>query len=425
MMMGIEFMEDVPFRAVYIHGLVRDAEGQKMSKSKGNALDPIDLMDGIDLQSLVHKRVAAIMRPHQAKKAEDITRRQFPEGIPVYGADALRFTFAAMASGGRDIRFDLKRIEGYRNFCNKLWNAARFVIMNCEGKSADSTGSAHAVDEWILRRLDMTVARANQAIADYRFDRLANCLHEFVWHDYCDWFLEFSKAVQQNEEEKRHHAHNRHCLLSVLETALRLLHPVIPFISEEIWQKLKPLSRRREESIQQRPYPTAERDDRGSQDQDIEAAQEIIRGLRTLRSENQLPPQKELPLMLQGWDRRHQSLWRRHGHLIEKLAGVRFPAWLSGDETPPAAAIVLIGSLKMYVPLAGLIDLEAETKRLKKKIDSLEKRWKAEQKSSSNPDFIAKAPKDVIARKRQRLDEMQAQIQRLKLQYQSIAQAAL
>ena len=424
MMMGIEFMEEVPFRTVYVHGLVRDAEGQKMSKSKGNVLDPIDLMDGIDLESLVRKRVAAIMQPQHAKKAEKMTRQQFPQGIPAYGADALRFTFMAMASGGRDIRFDLKRIEGYRNFCNKLWNAARFVIMSCEGKNLATAGAGHAIDEWIQQRLNKTISNAHQAMADYRFDQLANCLYEFVWHDYCDWFLEFSKIVQHNEGCVAEHARHRHCLLHTLETILRLLHPIIPFISEEIWQKLKPLTGWHASSIQQRPYPRAQEQIRpSSEGQAITWVQEVIHCVRTLRAENRLPPQKVLPVMVQAWNQQQQLLWQQHGHLIEKLARTEPPVWLSDKETPPASAMSLVGQLKLYVPLAGLIDLDSEAQRLQKKIERLEQQWQRRQQSFSKAGFIANAPSEVVAQQRQQLDDMQAQIKKLQSQYRSLHQA--
>ena len=415
MMMGLELMDEVPFRTVYIHGLVRDAEGRKMSKSKGNVLDPIDLMDGIELEALVHKRVSAIMQPQHAKRAEKMTRKQFPKGIPAYGTDAMRFTFMAMASGGRDIRFDLKRIEGYRNFCNKLWNAARFIIMSCEGKSLDAGGAAHAIDDWVWTKLNKAAASAHQAIADYRFDRLANGLYEFVWHDYCDWFLEFSKVVQNDEHEISHQAHNRYCLVSTLETILRLLHPIVPFISEEIWQKLKPLSGRQESDVQQCRYPQAEEPSQGQQENDkIEWVIKMVRALRTLRAENKLPPQKMLPLILKNWQPPQQTLWQQHGRLVEKLARVGTPAWLPDEETPPQAAIILVDRLKVYVPLAGLIDVQAEAERLKKKIERMEGQWRAGEKSFANPDFIAKAPAEVVEKQRRHLDDIQTQIKKLK-----------
>jgi valyl-tRNA synthetase len=313
-MMGIKFMGDVPFHEVYIHGLIRDQEGQKMSKSKGNTLDPLDLVDGIGLPALLEKRTSGLMQDHLKPTIERATRKQFPKGIDAYGCDALRFTFAALATTGRDIRFDLGRIDGYKNFCNKLWNAARYVLMNTETLD-DGAVELSAADQWIQARLGNTIAEVHTQMAAYRLDLVAHAVYEFTWHEFCDWYLELSKPVLQSEESSAAlQRGTRRTLITVLESILRLIHPLMPFVTEEIWQQVAPRAGVRGESIMLRPYPVAPDD--ATQPElvaDIEWVRQFILGIRQIRGEMDISPGKPLPVILQGAgddDRRRASQYR-------------------------------------------------------------------------------------------------------------------
>ncbi len=414
-MMGQKFMGDVPFRHVYIHGLVRDAHGQKMSKSKGNVLDPLDLIDGIDLESLVKKRTSGLMQPQMAKKIEQQTRKEFPNGIPAYGADALRFTFAALATTGRDIRFDLGRIEGYRNFCNKLWNAARYVFLNTEGQEV-GPGEPTPVDRWIRSRFQKALQAATEAIEQYRFDLAAAAIYEFLWNEYCDWYLELAKVSLAEGTPPQQRA-TRQTLIEVLEAFLRLAHPIIPFITEEIWQKAKTIAGIDGDTIMLQPFP---RIDESQIDPDAEAEvawlQQFILGIRRIRGEMNIAPGKPLPVVLQGGsesDRRRLQTWRPY---LERFARVESVRWLGDDETPPEAAIALVDELKILIPLTGLIDQEAELKRLSKEIARIEKELPRVAGKLRNPKFVAKAPAEVVEKERRKLADLEGKLARLKEQ---------
>ena len=414
-MMGQKFMGDVPFRHVYIHGLVRDAHGQKMSKSKGNVLDPLDLIDGIDLESLVKKRTSGLMQPQMAQKIEQQTRKEFPNGIPAYGADALRFTFAALATTGRDIRFDLGRIEGYRNFCNKLWNAARYVFMNTEGREAGA-GEPTPVDRWIRSRFQKALQAATEAIEQYRFDLAAAAIYEFLWDEYCDWYLELAKVSLAEGTPAQQRA-TRQTLIEVLEGFLRLAHPIIPFITEEIWQKAKTIAGIDGDTIMLQPFP---RIDESRIDPDAEAEvtwlQQFILGIRRIRGEMNIAPGKPLPVVLQGGsesDRRRLRTWRPY---LERFAKIESIRWLEGGETPPEAAIALVDELKILIPLAGLIDKEAELKRLAKEITHIEKELPRVTGKLQNPRFVEKAPAEVVEKERRKLADLEGKLARLKEQ---------
>ena len=414
-MMGVKLTGEAPFREVYVHGLVRDAQGRKMSKSKGNVLDPIDLVDGVTLEALVEKRLSGLMQPRLAERIERDTRKHFPDGIPAYGTDALRFTFAAMATTGRDVRFDLGRIEGYRNFCNKLWNAARFVTMCCEEHASDAAADearATPYDRWIRHRLNALTAEVTRHFADYRFDLAAAELYEFTWHDFCDWYLELSKSVQAGEGEGKRA--NRACLIETLETILRLLHPITPYVTEDLWQQIKPLTGFGEATIQQRPYPAPDgtRADPEAE-QDVVRMREIIVGVRRVRSELDLPPGKALPVMIQNWRDPDREHFERHREAIRSLAGVENVKWLAPDAQAPQASIALVGEMKLLVPLAGLIDAPAEIARLQKQITKMQKQVESAQARLDNQDFIRKAPPEVIAAQRENLSNRQAQIAKL------------
>ena len=414
-MMGQKFMGDVPFRHVYIHGLVRDAHGQKMSKSKGNVLDPLDLIDGIDLESLVKKRTSGLMQPQMAKKIEQQTRKEFPDGIPAYGADALRFTFAALATTGRDIRFDLGRIEGYRNFCNKLWNAARYVFLNTEGQEL-GPGEPTPVDRWIRSRFQKALQAATDAIEHYRFDLAAAAIYEFLWDEYCDWYLELAK-VSLAEGTLAQQQATRQTLIEVLEAFLRLAHPIIPFITEEIWQKAKTIAGIDGDTIMLQPFPPIDENqiDPGAE-AEITWLQQFILGIRRIRGEMNIAPGRPLPVLLQGGtetDRRRLHTWRPY---LERFAKIESIRWLEGGETPPEAAIALVGELKVLIPLAGLIDKEAELKRLSKEITRIEKELPRIIGKLRNPKFVAKAPAEVVEKERQKLADLEGKLARLKEQ---------
>jgi len=424
-MMGIKFIGDVPFREVYIHGLVRDAEGQKMSKSKGNVLDPLDLIDGIDLESLVVKRTSGLMQPEQAPKIEKQTRAQFPNGIPSFGTDALRFTFAALASTGRDIRFDMGRIDGYRNFCNKLWNATRYVLMNTEGKDTGLNALPVELslgDRWILALQQQVSQEINQHIANYRFDLAAQTLYEFTWNEYCDWYLEFSKPVLQdpNSSEAAQRG-TRRTLVQVLESLLRLLHPFIPYITEELWQAVAPLAGKQGATIMQQPYPTLQVElvDHDAL-QEIQWAKQFILGVRRIRSEMDINPSKLLPVLLQNGSELDQSRLAKHQQVVRSLARIEAITWLNNEENAPESAIALVGEMRVLIPLAGLIDKEAELKRLTKEIEKIRKDYDKSLAKLQNPQFTDRAPAEVVQKEQQRVAEMQASISQLESQFTKI-----
>jgi valyl-tRNA synthetase len=418
-MMGLKFQGEVPFKEVYIHGLVRDAEGQKMSKSKGNVLDPIDIIDGIELEALVAKRITGMMQPHLAKKIEQDTRKHFPAGIQSYGTDALRFTFASLASTGRDIRFDLARTEGYRNFCNKLWNAARFVLMNTEEQDnglSDAACEYTQVDRWIVSRLHQVTAVTSNAIDNYRFDLAAQAIYEFTWNEYCDWYLELSKISLQSDDLALQRG-TRKTLLTVLESILRLAHPIMPFITEEIWQRVAPLTGINADTIMLQPYPIAD-----ETQIDINAIAEtnwvmnFILGVRRIRGEMNIAPGKPLPVLLQnGSDADLQSLNNNRLYL-QKLGRLESITWLNNNETTPESAIALVGEMNILIPMAGLIDKEAELARLEKEIQKINNDLPRIEGKINNPAFVDKAPQEVIDKEKAKMAELRSMLNNLEQQ---------
>ncbi len=422
-MMGLKFQGQVPFREVYIHGLVRDAEGQKMSKSKGNVLDPIDLIDGIDLESLIEKRTSGMMQPHLAKKIEQATRKHFPEGIPSFGTDALRFTFASLASTGRDIRFDLARTEGYRNFCNKLWNAARYVLMNTESQDnglVNEPCEYSQADLWILSRLNQVIDSTRNSIESYRFDLVAQNLYEFIWNEYCDWYLELSKISLQSDNVALQRG-TRKTLLEVLENILRIAHPLIPFITEEIWQRVAPLAGVSGDTIMLQPYPAA--DNFKINEQAISSTNwimDFILGIRRIRGEMNIAPGKPLNVLLQNGSVDDKALLNDNKTYLLKLGRLESIDWLPENDNAPESAIALVGNMKILIPMAGLIDKEAELGRLNKEIQKIEKELPRIEGKLNNPKFIDKAPADVIAKEQEKLAAMQLSLNNLKEQLQKI-----
>jgi valyl-tRNA synthetase len=418
-MMGLKFQGEVPFKEVYIHGLVRDAEGQKMSKSKGNVLDPIDIIDGIELDSLIAKRTAGMMQPHLAKKIEQDTRKHFPDGIQSYGTDALRFTFASLASTGRDIRFDLARTEGYRNFCNKVWNAARFVLMNTEEQDnglSDAPCTYTQVDRWIISRLNQVTAITSNAIDNYRFDLAAQAIYEFTWNEYCDWYLELAKISLQSDDVTLQRA-TRKTLLSVLESILRLAHPIMPFITEEIWQRVAPLAGIQAESIMLQPYPVADNSHiDNSAIAEINWVMSFILGVRRIRGEMNIAPSKPLPVLLQNGSIIDQSYLSNSSVYLQRLGRLESITWLSNDDTTPESAIALVGEFKILIPIAGLIDKDAELIRLDKEIQKIKNDLPRIQGKLSNPTFINKAPAEVIDKENAKLTDLLSNLHNLEQQ---------
>ncbi|HSB95241.1 MAG TPA: valine--tRNA ligase [Spongiibacteraceae bacterium] len=432
-MLTLHFIKDengvpqVPFRQVYVHGLVRDAEGQKMSKSKGNVLDPIDLIDGIDLESLVAKRTSGMMQPQLAAKVEKSTRKQFPEGIAPYGTDALRFTYYSLASTGRDIKFDIGRIDGFRNFCNKIWNATRYVLSNCEeqdcGANGDSDYTLSLADRWIISALQRTEAEVEKAFAGYRFDFAAQAIYEFVWNEYCDWYLELSKPVLWDETaDPAQKKGTRRTLIRVLEATLRLLHPLMPFITEEIWQRVAPLTGRTGDTIMLQNYPLADetRIDAGAE-ADIAWLKAVILGVRNIRGEMNISPAQEIPLLLRNGDAEDRRRSAANATFLKKLAKIASIDWLEVDAEAPLAATQLAGSMELLVPMAGLIDKGAELARLNKEIDKLGKELEKLEGKLGNSDFTARAPAEVVAKEREKCLSLQTALTQLKNQQQAIA----
>jgi valyl-tRNA synthetase len=422
-MMGLKFNGEVPFKEVYIHGLVRDAEGQKMSKSKGNVLDPIDIIDGIDLEELVQKRISGMMQPHLAKKIEQATRKQFPDGIPSFGTDALRFTFASLATTGRDIRFDLARTDGYRNFCNKLWNAARYVLMNTEGQDngADNVNCTYSqADLWILSRLHQVVATTTDAITHYRFDLAAQSIYEFTWNEYCDWYLELAKISLQSENLNEQRG-TRQTLLRVLETVLRLAHPIMPFITEEIWQRVAPLAGIHADTIMLQPYPVADTTQiNGAAIEHTEWVMAFILGIRRIRGEMNIAPGKPLTVLVQdGSVADYIKLDTSLTYLL-KLGRLESITRLDTTTQAPESAIALVGDLKILIPMAGLIDKDAELARLDKEIQRISKDLPRIEGKLENPAFVDKAPAEVIAKEREKLSELQSSLKNLQAQFEKI-----
>jgi valyl-tRNA synthetase len=415
-MMTLKFTDQIPFKKVYITGLVRDEQGHKMSKSKGNILDPIDLIDGIELEELITKRTADMMQPQLLEKIEKHTRDSFPDGITGYGTDALRFTFYSLASTGRDIKFDLGRTEGFRNFCNKIWNAARYVLMNSEEKVIPSELSLEhcsIADRWIMSRFEQTAAEVAEAMENYRFDLASQTLHEFVWNEYCDWYVELSKPVLWDEDANPEAAQaTRFVLLSTLEKSLRLLHPFMPYITEEVWQKIAPLIGNNGESVMNQAYPVANLESRDKEaDEHIEWLKGVIVAIRNIRGEMDISPAKAINVILRGGSAEDQNKLESYRPYLQKLAKLESIVWLAMDEEAPAAATQLFKELEILVPLAGLIDIEAERARLSKEITKLETGLKSVQGKLGNAKFVDNAPEAVVAKEREKEERMSAALQ--------------
>ena len=423
-MMTLKFTKQVPFKTVYVHGLVRDGQGQKMSKSKGNVLDPIDLIDGITLDELLEKRTGNMMQPKQAKAIAKATKDEFKDGIEAHGTDALRFTFLSQATTGRDIKFDMSRLDGYRNFCNKLWNASRYVLMNAEGEDCGTGGEEvelSLADRWIISQLQKTEAQVTKAMDEYRFDHASQALYEFVWNEYCDWYLELSKPVLWDEnataEAKRG---TRRTLVRVLEAILRLAHPMMPYITEEIWQRVSPLAgvyMGENASIMLQAWPEADEskiDDQASLD--IEWLKGVIIAVRNIRAEMNIAPGKPLDVLLTKGKPEDAERLESNRRFLSKLAKLESVTWLENPDDAPLSATQLVGDMEVLVPMADLIDKDAEIARLSKEIEKQDKLIGGIEKKLGNDGFIAKAPVAVVDKERGKLAEFQATKQLLEEQ---------
>ena len=441
MMMTLYFIKDkdgnpqVPFKTVYVHGLVRDGQGQKMSKSKGNVLDPIDLIDGIDLETLVAKRTTGLMNPKDAQKIEKATRKEFADGIPAFGTDALRFTFTSLASTGRDINFDLKRIEGNRNFCNKIWNATRFVLMNCVDKDGnalniDKTANTELwelPEQWIMSRLNSTVKAIHEHMSQYRFDLVSQDIYEFIWNEYCDWYVELAKSSLNDESvSAERKAQIRYVLLNCLEVAMRFTHPIMPYITESIWQTIAPIiDKKATDSIMTAAFPTADDSLISLQtEHDMTWLQALIGAIRNIRGEMKLGNAVRLPVLLDNISDEETARLSRIENQFKSLAKVDtltiVNAGDGSDKELPLSSSSMVGQLKVLVPMKGLIDPTAELNRLAKAQEKLTKQAESLRSKLSNESFVSKAPANVVEAEKAKLAEMDTQLAEIHKQIEQL-----
>ena len=424
MMLGLKFMGEVPFRDVYITGLIRDEHGDKMSKSKGNVIDPLDIVDGISLEPLVAKRTSGMMQPQLAASIEKSTRKQYPDGIAAHGADALRFTLAALASPSRDIRFDLGRVAGYRNFCNKLWQAARFVAMSVGETAANDSGPVEysLADQWIRSRFGRMVTDVEAALRDYRFDFAATALYEFTWYAFCDWYLELTKPVLQSENVAAAMKRGtRKTLVEILEALQRAMHPLMPFITEEIWQGVAKLAGRSEQSVMLASYPRAEEYPHDPvAEKELGWVQAFVLGVRQIRGEMNIKPSRLIPVLLRNASEQDRAYAHRHLPYLEKLAGLESVTVLAEGAQPPESAIALVGELSILVPMAGLIDAAAEAERLGKQLAKVAQDLVKTRQKLENENFVRNAPAQVVEAERARVTELERTVTSLTAQLERV-----
>ena len=426
-MMTMKFTGEVPFKKVYIHGLVTDAAGQKMSKSKGNGLDPMDIINGISLDKLVAKRTNNLMQPKMAKRIDKATRKEYPDGILAYGTDALRFTFYSIATNTRTIRFDMKRVEGYRNFCNKLWNAAIFVsgnINNNEPRLGNRDVELSTIDHWIISEFQKTAAAVNLAMETYRFDLAAKEIYEFVWDEFCDWYLELTKPVLNSDDASQaQKLGTQQTLARILESILRLAHPFLPFLTEELWQKLPSTVRLSGDTIMLQPFPVADENlINDAVSKDINWLKTVVTGVRNIRGEMDISPAREVPILFSNGSAEDQDRLNKFTRELSFLVRPESLTWLGDNAEKPMSATALVGEMELLVPMAGLIDKEAELARLDKEIDRKQRDREKTEGKINNPSFVEKAPEEVVQKERDKLQDLDSALEKLNEQRLSIAE---
>ena len=417
-MMTTHFISEVPFKKILIHGLIKDSEGVKMSKSKGNTLDPLDIIDGISLSDLSEKRTDGLMQPQMKERIEKQTKKEYPEGISSYGTDALRLTFCSLATGGRDINFDMKRVEGYRNFCNKLWNASRFVEMQIETSGVSEELNEDLIERWINYRFNLTVQKVNDAFDSFRFDLATKAIYEFIWYEFCDWYIELSKIKLSEESKDRSKIVKS--MVTLLEKTLRLAHPIMPFITEEIWMHFKHSHKSREESIMISKAPMYIENLSNDDYQSVEWLKEIVSGIRNIRGEMLIKPTQKINAFYSGGNKIDKNRSKDLTNLIKEMAKLESLEWMDEGQDPPPSAVIVIGNLKVLLPLEGLIDPQEERKRLIKKIDKLSIEHKMLSSKLKNKKFIENAPKELVQDQEERFNLISKELKNLKGQLEEI-----
>ena len=416
-MMTTHFISEVPFKKILIHGLIKDSEGIKMSKSKGNTLDPLDIIDGINLSDLSAKRTEGLMQPQMKERIEKQTKKDFPEGISAYGTDALRLTFCSLATGGRDINFDMKRVEGYRNFCNKLWNASRFIEMQIESYGVSEESDEGLLEKWINYRFNLTAKKVNDAFENFRFDLATKAIYEFIWYEFCDWYIELSKIKLSNEGEENSKIVKS--MVTILEETLRLAHPIMPFITEEIWMHFKPYHQNSEKSIMIAETPKHKENLSDDEYQSIEWLKEIVSGIRNIRGEMLIKPSITVKAFYEGGDKIDRNRSNDLTNLIKEIAGLESLEWI-GEKNLPPSAVVVVENLKILIPLEGLIDPKEESQRLTKKIDKVSKEHKMLSSKLNNKKFTDNAPKELVQEQQERFEIISKELNNLNDQLKEI-----
>ena len=417
-MMTTHFINEVPFRKILIHGLIKDSEGQKMSKSKGNTLDPLDIIDGINLDDLIKKRTEGLMQPKMKDRIIKQTKKEFPNGIEAYGTDALRLTFCSLATGGRDINFDIKRVEGYRNFCNKLWNAARFIDLNIDNYGISKKRSESSIDFWIDYKFNKTVKKVDQSMNEFRFDLATKAIYEFIWYEFCDWFIELQKiSLRKNDMNK---AEIVRSLVDILEKTLRLAHPIMPFITEEIWKQFKVHHNSIHESIMISEYPLGSENTSERDYQSVEWLKDIVSGIRNIRGELLIKPSIKISSIFKGGDQLDKGNLNEIGSYIEKLCGLKEIIWAEESSQDIPSSMFTRDNLKVMIPLEGLIDAKEEMQRLNKKISKLIQEKEMLGSKLSNQNFVENAPKDLVEAQKDRFSVLSKELENLDLQIKEI-----
>ncbi|MES2211586.1 MAG: class I tRNA ligase family protein, partial [Pseudomonadota bacterium] len=420
MMMSLHIMNEVPFKTIYVHGLIQDAEGEKMSKSKGNVIDTLDLIDGISRDDLLEKRTQGLMQPHLKDKITKLTLAQFPEGIDAYGTDALRFTLCALATHGRHIRFDLNRLAGYRNFCNKLWNATRFVLMGVPEHVSEMPLSELTVyDQAILSELEQLKTVTQQHLAEFRFDLLAQSVYEFTWNRYCDVYLEYAKVLRQNPA---YQAGVSYTLITVLETLLRIMHPIIPFITEELWQEVAPRLGIQSDMLATMPQHLLMPERRNTiAEKSVSEFEQILLAIRQLRAELNLSPAKSITLMVQTSTADEEALLKQHAPMLQAILKITDMTWPDKDSPQPASVSAVVAGMRFSIPLAGLLDVVAEHQRLTTAINKLIALCDRASTKLGNPGYVDKAPAAVVEQERDRLKQWTEELNQLTEQRAKLA----